>query len=304
VQYTAGDCCGAELIAAPPPRADHTDPVVPRTQTCNWVTPGTALAFPLSDLGPSNLSEAAFGAVEASLCAQLLATLLPDRARDNRPPERAALAQLSSAASLMRLDAGKHLYTVGSSPSALFFLIRGGVEITDSATPSRPGLPPANGVQTEPGPLGAHAVLSECRHTESVRVAPTPDSSVIVSIPALHANTVLLGSPALRGALVANAHMFPKAGGVVASKPRGRHSIVGGASSHGKASGAMLMTVDWHRTRGANLARKALMNIPAGLRSGSEERPWTSIIDGLEVQPIGQRVRKGHAYMSWSDVSG
>ena len=85
--YAPGELCGAELLAAPPRRNGCRDPAVPRTQTCVWTSAGAALALPYSALQAAAISPDAMRPLEQQLCAQLLATMLPDR--DTRTPSAA-----------------------------------------------------------------------------------------------------------------------------------------------------------------------------------------------------------------------
>ena len=186
-----------------PPTLDERDaPLVPRMQTCTWMSAGAALALPLSLLATIPRSPPAARDLEKALCAQVLSSLLLDR--DRRPPRRSVVAQLAEGATMSRHEPGSIIYLRGAKPLFLIFLVRGDVELFDAAAPLN--APPIE-THREPGPIGAVAVLSEAPRTESVR-APLRRSCITIQVPASHAHAALLHSPNLRSALLLNAAGF------------------------------------------------------------------------------------------------
>ena len=318
--YGPGECCGLEMLTAPPPKCS-ADPLVPRSQTCLWTTPGAALALPLAALASAPLAASDLRPLHVSLCAQLLLALLPGR--DARAPEQSAIEHLCAAATLRRCAPGNVLFLSGSKTTELLFLVRGRVELSGAISTTHGVVSPEAAfamditLRREPGPLGAHALLSESLHAGSARVAVGQTSALIIKIPVSHARAAIQRSPNLRTAILLHASPHRPAlaldlprreasnpATASSTKPDSQRSSMQRPATAGPSAGrtdvsqgvgltqtlGLASTAEarymptWTRARVDHVSRIALMEASAGPRKDGIV-PWTVMISQILGDP-------------------
>jgi hypothetical protein len=286
MKVQAADCAGAEMLACPV----EARPLLARSHTALWATNGVELTLPFRAIDALTLDANVLRGLEATLCAQLLAPLLPDKFA--RVPPTAAVAQLASAARLVWREPGELLFRRGTRPESLLFLVGGAVEI-------RPVAPDYPTIRRELGPLCASELLSNGQYSVDASVSSS-HSALLVEVPGIEAINILSSQTVLRQCIASHDVRLKLADSTSAPFQRALpkpdtapHTARGGSASApalvrpasaGPAANAQLVldtaqtTPDWWHSRGEAKKRVALLETASSRKGEDAEMPWTYVI--------------------------
>ncbi len=293
VKVQAAGCAGAEMLACPV----EARSLLARSHTAAWATNGVELTLPFGAIDALMLDAAVLRGLESTLCAQLVAPLLPDKVA--RVPPTAALAQLTDAARLIWREPGATLFRRGTRPQSLLFLVGGSIDLRTAA-------PERLIVRREPGPLGASELLSNGHHSIDASVSSL-HGALLVEVAGEDALNILSSLTALRQSIASHdvrlsmadtaQHALARPGtappattrGASASAPKLlRPHTAGPALNAQLVLDAVESPSNWWHSRGEAKKRMALLRVPNSRKCEDADVPWTYVVSKAHsATPLG-----------------